>query len=186
MFLRCSFALLTAVFFFTTACGSKSDHCPGLCPPDSTFPTMAIEVTGGAATIASAEIMSGACARLMVRSEGEAGAPKGYAAAQVTYNGTIDVPAPCLIKLTSLFGDTAVVTASLTASGYQQACCPVGSCCPQASAIMLHARVVFDQPVQTISFPIPPGPSLDGGELDAALDAESNSVDAGLDASALD
>jgi hypothetical protein len=153
---------------------------------------MRIEVAGGAATIASAEILSGPCARLLVSSEGEAGAPKGYAAAQVTYNGPIDVSSPCVVKLTSLFGDTAVVTAALTAGNYQQACCPVGTCCPQASAITNHHQVVFDQPVQTISFPIPPGPNLDGGggdgggELDAVLDVESSSVDAGLDASALD
>jgi hypothetical protein len=45
---------------------------------------------------------------------------------------------------------------------------------------------VFDQPVQTISFLLPPGPNLDGGDLDTALDAEGGTLDAGLDAGALD
>ena len=186
MYLRWTFAVLIGVSFFTAGCGGNSGYCPVLCPVESTFPTMTIEVAGGAAIIASTEIISGPCARLLVHSAGEAGTQTGYAAAQITYNGPIDIPPLCLIKLTSLFGDTTVVTASVTASSDEQPCCPYGSCCAKATAITLHHRVVFDLPVQTISFPIPPGPSLDGGELDAAMDAESSAVDAGLDAGALD
>jgi hypothetical protein len=186
MYLRWQFAVLTGVFFSTAACGSNGGYCPGLCPVESTLPTMTIEVAGGAATIASAEIISGPCARLLVQSAGEAGIQPGYAAAQITYNGSVDIPPLCLVQLTSLYGDITVVTASSTASSYQQPCCPTGTCCPKPSAITLHHRVVFDQPVQTIAFPIPPGPSLDGGDRDAALDAESSALDAGLDASAID
>lgn len=186
MYLRWRFAVLTGVFSFTAACGNNSEPCPGLCPVDSTFPTLTIEVAGGAAVIASTEIISGPCARLLVHSAGEAGTQTGYAAAQITYNGPTDIPPLCLIQLTSLYGDTTVVTASVTVSSYQQPCCPYASCCPQTSAITLHHRVVFDQPVQTISFPIPPGPSLDGGDLDAALDTEGSTSEAGLDAGALD
>jgi hypothetical protein len=186
MYLRWPFAVLIGVHLLTAACGSGSGDCPGLCPVESTFPTMTIEVDGGAAAIASIEMISGPCSRLLVHSAGEAGTPTGYAAAQITYNGPFDNPPPCSIKLTSLVGDTAFVTAALTASSYQQPCCPYGTCCPQTSAITLHHRVVFDQPVQTIAFPMPPGPSLDGGDLDAAADAEGSAVDAGIDASAVD
>ena len=186
MYLRWQFAVLTGVFLFAVACNNDSEPCPGLCPVESTFPTMTIEVAGGAAIIASTEIISGPCARLLVHSAGEAGTQTGYAAAQITYNGPADIPPLCLVKLTSLFGGATVVTASVAASTYQQPCCPIGSCCPQASAITLHHRVVFDQPVQTISFLLPPGPNLDGGDLDTALDAEGGTLDAGLDAGALD
>lgn len=183
MCMRWPFAVLTGVSFFTAACGSNSGYCPGLCPVESTFPTMTIEVDGGMATIASAEIVSGPCSRLLVHSAGEAGAPTGYAAAQITYNGPSDTPPLCLIKLTSLFGDTAVVTASLSATSYQQPCCPFGSCCAKTSATTLHHRVVFDQPMQTVSFPIPPATQLDGGVEDAALDAQVPPINADLEAS---
>jgi hypothetical protein len=181
MHLRWPSVVLIGVFFFTAACGNDSGYCPGLCPVDRTFPTMTIEVAGGAATIASSEIVSGPCTRLLVHSAGEAGAPAGYAAAQITYNGPSDIPPLCLVKLTSLYGDTSVVTASVSATSYEQPCCPYGSCCPKASAITQHLRVVFDQPVQTVSFPIPPSPQLDGGVEDTALDAAGTAINADLE-----
>jgi len=179
--------VLTSVFFFTVACGKgASGDCPGLCPVENTNPTMTIEVAGGAAAIASAKVISGPCSHLLVHSDSEAGAPTRYATAQITYNGPADIPPLCLIQLTSIAGDTQVVTATVTATSDQQPCCPLGSCCPAESAITIHPRVVFDQPVQTISFPIRIGLGLDGGEVDAALDAENNAMDAGLDAGAVD
>ena len=145
---------------------------------------MTIEVDGGAATIASAEVVSGPCSHLLVHSAGEAGAPTSYAAAQITYNGPSDIPPLCLIKLTSLFGDTSMVAASVTATSYDQSCCPYGSCCAKTSATTLHHRIVFDQPVQSVSFPIPPAPRLDGGVEDAALDAQESPIDANLESAA--
>jgi hypothetical protein len=181
MYLRWPLTLLIGGLFFAAACGSNSGYCPGLCPVDSTFPTMTMEVAGGAATIASAEIVSGPCTRLLVHSAGEAGAPSSYAATQITYHGPSDMPPLCLVKLTSLYGDTSVIPASVTTTRYEQPCCPYGSCCPKASAITLHHRVVFDQPVQTVSFPIPPSPQLDGGIENATLDAAGPASDADLE-----
>jgi hypothetical protein len=142
---------------------------------------MTIEVAGGAASVAHAEVISGPCARLLFHSAGEAGAPTGYAAIQVTYNGPSDIPPLCLIQLTSLDGETIVVTTSATATSYQQPCCPYGSCCATTSAMSLHRRVVFDQPVQTVSFPGTIDGGVDGGGADNVQDvpqgAESGSVD---------
>lgn len=161
---------------------SSSNDCPGLCPVESIHPTMTIQVDqvdGGTAAVASAQVVSGPCAHLLVRSAGEAGVATGYAAVQVTYNGSVDVPPLCLVELTSLDGQTVIVTTSVTASTFQQPCCPNGSCCSKSSAASLHHQVVFDQPVQTISFPTPPNQGLDGGGPDAALDAVGNTIGAG-------
>jgi hypothetical protein len=186
MYLGGPFAVLTGVVFFTAACGSNNGYCPGLCPVESTLPTMTIAVGGGDAIIASAEIVSGPCSRLLVHSAGEAGTPTGYASAEITYNGPSDIPPLCLVKLTSLYGDTTVVTASLTATSYQQPCCPYGSCCARTSAVTLHHRVVFDQAVQTISFPMSPEQKLDGGAEDAALDIAVATIDADVQDRAAD
>jgi len=137
---------------------------------------MTINVSGGTAAIANAEIISGPCSYLLIHSAGEAGAQHSYAATQITYTGPSDTPPPCMIRLTSLYGDSAMVTASLSTTDYEKPCCPTGSCCAQTGTTTLHQRVVFDQPTQTISFPIPSG--LDGGADDAALDAEGNLGDA--------
>ena len=182
MVLRWRLATFSCVLL-ATACGDKGGYCPGLCPTDSTFPTRTIEVDDGSATIASAEVVGGPCSHLLLRSEGEAGAPTGYAAAQITYYGPAENPATCQVKLTSLFGDTSVVTMRAIATSYEAACCPLGSCCVQTSAITIHKRVVFDQPAQTISFPTP---SVDGGAVDAASDAPGNAGDNTIDADGYD
>ena len=177
--------MLTGTLAAAGCSSSSSNDCPGLCPVDSIHPTMTIQVDqvdGGTATVASAKVVSGPCSHLLAHSEGEAGAATGYAAVQVTYNGPVDVPPLCLIELTSLDGQTVMVTTSVTASTFQQACCPYGSCCSKSSAISLHHQVVFDQPTQTVSFPAPPNQAVDGGAMDAASDAEGNAIDAsGLD-----
>jgi len=142
---------------------------------------MTIEVAGGTAAIAGAEVTSGPCSHLLVHSATEAGATMGYAAAQITYNGPSDIPSLCLIKLTSLDGETVVVTTSVTATSDQQPCCPVGSCCPQTSAISLHHHVVFDQPVQTISFPGAIDGGLDGGPADTVQDVPQATESGGVD-----
>lgn len=142
---------------------------------------MTIEVAGGTAAIAGAEVTSGPCSHLLVHSATEAGATMGYAAAQITYNGPSDIPPLCLVKLTSLDGETIVATTSVTATSDPQPCCPVGSCCAQTSAISLHHHVVFDQPVLTISFPGAIDGGLGGGAADTIRDVpqamESGSVD---------
>lgn len=142
---------------------------------------MTIEVAGGDAAITSAEVISGPCSHLLVHSATEAGATMGYAAAQVTYNGPSDIPPLCLIKLTSLDGETIVVTTSVTATSYQQPCCPVGSCCAKTSAISLHHHVVFDQPVLTILFPGTIGGGLDGGAADTVQDVPQAMETSGID-----
>ena len=164
------------------ACSSSGGYCPGLCPAESTFPTMTIEVDGGTASIASARIVSGPCSYLLIHSEGEAGAQHSYAAAQITYTGPSDTPPLCRIGLTSVYGNSAEVTASLSATSQEEPCCPYGSCCAKNGATPLHRIVAFDWPTQTISFPVPPG--LDGGIADAILDIEGTPVDAADDSAA--
>ncbi len=181
---RWNFALLAGTLA-AAGCSGSSNDCPGLCPIDSIHPTMTIQVDqvdAGSAAVASAQVVSGPCSHLLVGSEGEAGVITGYAAVQVTYNGSVDVPPLCLVELTSPDGQTVVVTTSVTVSTFQQPCCPYGSCCSKSSAVSLHHQVVFDQPVQTISFPTPADQRLDGGAMDAALGAEESTIDAsGLD-----
>ena len=192
MVLRWPFAALTGALMAIACSSGSTAYCPGLCPTESIFPTMTIDVAGGEASIASAEVASGPCARLLIHSAGEAGAPSGYAAAQITYNGPSDIPPLCVIKLTSLDGTTVVVATSVTATSNQSPCCPYGSCCQESSAILLHHRVMFDQPVQTISFPGTIDGGLDGGADDAAQNvpqaAESGGVDSAeaFDAGLLD
>lgn len=157
------------------SCSGSSNYCPGLCPVESIHPTMTIQIDGGMATVASAKVVSGPCSHLLIHSAGEVGVATGYAAVQVTYNGAVDIPPLCLVELTSLDGQTVVVTTSVTVSTHDQPCCSSGSCCPQTSAVSLHHQVAFDQPEQTISFPILPG--LDGGIADTALDAEATDID---------
>jgi hypothetical protein len=181
MHLRWPFAALTGALLALACSSGSTAYCPGLCPIESIFPTMTIEVAGGAASIASAEVTSGPCAHLLIHSAGEDGAPSGYAAAQITYNGPFDIPPLCVIKLTSLDGATVVVATSVTATSSQSPCCPYGSCCQESSAISLHHHIVFDQPVQTISFPGMIDGGVDGGADAAAQDvpqaAESGGVD---------
>jgi hypothetical protein len=166
MYLRWNFALLTGGLL-ATSCGSSSDNCPGLCPTDSIHPTMTIEVADGTASIASAEVGNGPCASLLIHSAGEVGVPTGYAAVQVTYNGSTISPAPlCVINVTSLAGDSTSVTTQPTIGAYDQPCCPYGSCCSKNGVISLHPRVTYDQPVQTFSFPA----RLDGGTEDGLVD----------------
>jgi hypothetical protein len=141
---------------------------------------MTIAVVGGTASIASAEIISGPCTYLLTHSAGEAGAQPSYAGAQVTYNGPSETPPLCRIKLTSLDGETIIVTASVTATSYQQPCCPYGSCCAQSSAVTVHHHVVFDQPAQAITFPGPPQ-QLDGGAADTVQDVPQATDSVSLD-----
>jgi hypothetical protein len=154
---------------------------------------MTIEVEDGTASIASAEVVSGPCARLLIHSAGEAGVPTGYAAVQITYNGSTSIAPLCLVEVTSLKGDTIPVTTQPTITQYEQPCCPTGSCCSETSAISLHPHVIYNQPVVTVSFPAPPdgGPkdedaaqpieadAMDGeSEIDAARETDAESIDA--------
>ena len=187
MYLRWNFVLLTGLFF-ATSCGSSSDDCPGLCPTDSIHPTMTIEVEDGTASVASARIVSGPCAHLLIRSNGEAGPATGYAAVQITYNGSVDPPPPlCMVDVTSLNGDTVRVQMQVTMNSYEQPCCPFGSCCPKTNVISHHNRVVFDEPAPTIIFPTPSdggGGDLPQGTNDSSVVNEANGTDSGtMDAS---
>ncbi|HEY5281452.1 MAG TPA: hypothetical protein VIM14_01565 [Polyangia bacterium] len=177
MYLRWSFALLSWALL-ATSCGGDSDNCPDICPMDSIHPTMTIEVADGTASIASAEVGNGPCASLLIHSAGEVGVPTGYAAVQVTYNGSTSSPPPlCVIKVTSLAGDSTSVTTQPTLGTYEQPCCPYGSCCSKTSVISLHPRVTYDQPVQTFSFPSRP----DGGTVDVLVDVPAPIEDGVID-----
>jgi hypothetical protein len=163
--------LLFAAFVLSNAtCDGSKDSCPGQCAIDAVSPSMTIETADGRATIAKASIVSGPCSHLLVRSEGEAGMQTGYAAVRITYHGSTSIPPLCLVEVTSLAGESAVVTTSVTATSYTQPCCPTGSCCPRATEVGLHHRVTFDQAVQTVAF----DPAFDGGAPDAGEDAHAS------------
>jgi hypothetical protein len=136
---------------------------------------MTIETSDSAASIASAEVVSGPCAHLLIHSAGLDGAAPSYGAVQVTYNGSATIPPLCLVEVDSIFGEKVVVTTQITSRSYQQTCCLYGSCCLQANAISQHYSVTFDQAVQTVTFSPP-----DGGQpvdADSAMDA-SGAIDA--------
>ena len=171
---RWHFAPLTG-FLFAAGC-SSSNYCPGLCPTEGIHPTMTIEVADGTASIASAKVVNGPCASLLIHSAGEVGVSTGYAAVQVTYNGSTSPPPPlCLVEVTSLAGDSTRVTTEPTVSKYEQPCCPTGSCCSETSAISIHPRATFKEAVMTVSFPALP----DGGMVDedVAHPIEDGSID---------
>lgn len=174
--------LLLATFVLVHAtCGGGKDECPGQCSIDAVSPSMTIETADGRASIAKASVVGGPCSHLLVRSEGEAGVQTGYAAVRVTYHGSTSIPPLCLIEVTSLAGESAVVTTSVTATSYTQPCCPSGSCCPRSSEVANHYRVTFDHAVQTVTF----RPDFDGGAPDARSDAptsadgDAQAIDAG-------
>jgi hypothetical protein len=162
----------TATLLAFAGCGGGDSYCPGRCAVDSTHPKMTIEVAGGAALLASAKILGGPCSHLLVRSSGEAGVPTGYAAVQVTYNGTTTSPLPlCLIEVTSLDGQVTDVTAEARATSLEQACCPTQTCCAKSQAVTVHHAVAFTQPVQTVTFE-----SVDAGALDAGAQLDSGTA----------
>ena len=173
-------AIFTAALLLAAGCGGGDSYCPGRCTVDTTHPTMTIEVAGGAALLASARIVGGPCSSLLVRSSGEAGAPTGYAAVQVTYNGTTTSPLPlCLIEVTSLDGQVTDVTAEATATSLQQACCPTQACCAKNQAVTIHHAVAFTKPVQTVTFEPVDGGALDAGaQLDSGTAVDTNGDDA--------
>jgi hypothetical protein len=164
-------AIVVTAMLLGLGCSKNNDYCPGTCPLDTVFPSMTIQTFDGAASIARAKIVSGPCSHLLVHSSGEAGVQTGYAAVQVTYNGPVSIPPLCLVEVTSLAGESIVVTTSVTSSSYTQACCPYGTCCLKDNAISTHHRVVFDQPTQTVTF----SASYDGGVDDAATDGPGSS-----------
>jgi hypothetical protein len=169
-------AVYLAAMLLLSACGGSDDNCPGLCPDETVQPTMTISTDDGSASIASAKILTGPCAYLLIRSAGEVGMPTGYAAAQVTYGGPRDVSTACQVELTSRFGQTVVIAAQVTSGAYQQTCCPYGTCCPKASTVTQHYHLEFAPQAQTVSFPRP-----DGGVGDDAADAAVDAFDAALD-----
>jgi hypothetical protein len=179
------------------ACKASDGYCPGLCAIDNLFPTMTVETADGRASIATAKIVSGPCVQLLAHSAGDAGVIDGYASVQVTYNGPVDsVPPLCLVEITSIYGEKTVITGEIAISTYQQACCPHDRCCMQETALSVHHRVDFKQPLQTVSLQVPEdagsvegydgSQSVDADQVDASpVDAEP--IDAGtIDASPVD
>jgi hypothetical protein len=182
--------VMLAATIFVVGCDKSEDNCPGQCADESVLPSMTIVTVDGAASIASANVLSGPCTKLLSHSEGEVGVPTGYAAVQVIYDPTSatlaqsgGTPPMCIIELKSLWGDVEAVSTQVTAKPYQKACCPYGTCCPKTQdALTQRYHLDFDQPTQIVSFL--PGP--DGGAPDAA-DAAQTPVDAEtIDSSAID
>jgi hypothetical protein len=187
MCLRRYFLLLLGILTATT-CGDSKGNCPGLCSVENVFPTMTIETADGMASIAKAQVVSGPCAHLLTRSAGEAGVPTGYAAVQVTYNGSTSIPPLCLVELTSLLGETTVVTTQVTISQYQQRCCPSGSCCDESNERALHYNVAFTPSLQTVTFSMVSDAGIDTQSLDTTDPFETAPLDATepFDSSTLD
>ena len=98
----------------------------------------------------------------MVAGLGGVGLAPAWAADTPTHVGGVEVVA----------GPGPTVSSSFPANGASVA----------AGVVVL--KIVFDQPVQSVSFPIPPAPRLDGGVEDAALDAQESPIDANLESAA--
>jgi hypothetical protein len=143
---------------------------------------MTIEVAGGAALLASAKILNGPCSHLLVQSSGEAGVPTGYAAVQVTYNGTTTAPLPlCTIEVRSLDGQVLDVTAEATVTTSEQACCPAQTCCAKSQAATVQRTITFKQDVQTVTFePLDAGVVEAGVQLDSGGGGDAGNDDAPL------
>jgi len=161
-----------------SACSKTSDNCPGLCPDENIPPTMTISTSDGSPSIASAKVVSGPCAHLLIHSSGEVGVPTTYAAVQVIYNGPSDLTPLCVVELTSQYGDVEAITAEVTSRPYQQTCCPYATCCPAEGTVSNHHHVEFVHPTDTVTFAPPPDGGTPDGEDDAAVDA----LDVGPDA----
>lgn len=193
LILPCLPALAT---WMVSGCSKNEDNCPGLCPSETATPTMTIRAADGAASIASAKVVSGPCTALLLRSEGEVGVPTSYAEVQVSYHWPTNVPPLCIVELTSRYGQVESVSVQAKSKAYAQACCPYGTCCPKTQdALTQRYRMEFEPKEQTVSFPPPP----DGGTNNDASDAndapasedvlgiDSASIDgAALDVSELD
>lgn len=191
-------AFFTAIAAVTLGCGKSSDNCPGLCPDDSSPPTMTITTADGAASIASAKVANGPCTVLLLHSAGEAGLPQSYGEVQVTYAGPLDNPPLCVIALTSTWGQVEDKVAQVTSSASSITCCPYGTCCPPSDASLLHYRVVFKVSSDTVTFQPAPdgGAATDAADAPAPLDAgagevavvpdDGASLDAGADDGGMD
>jgi hypothetical protein len=167
MFPRRLSVLLTTLLLLWGCGKSNNDNCPGLCPDETVMPTMTISTGDGSASIASAKIVGGPCAYLLIHSAGEVGAPTTYAAVQVTYNGPRDIPPMCIVELTSRSGQVETIAPQVKSREDQTNCCPYGTCCSQDGAVTAKRyHLEFDPATQTVSFP----PAPDGGFVSDAAD----------------
>jgi hypothetical protein len=173
--------LSLAASWLVLGCSSKDDdNCPGLCPDESVPPTMTIATADGAASIASAKVVSGPCKHVLTHSAGEVGVPTGYGVVQVFYAPELAAlgqsggnPPLCTITLTSLWGDVQSIGVEVKATADEKPCCPYGTCCPKIQdAAARRYHVEFARATQTVSFQ----PGVDGGSGDAA-DAPQNPID---------
>jgi hypothetical protein len=129
---------------------------------------MTITTADGAASIATAKVVSGPCTAILLRSEGEAGLPTSYAQIQVSYHWPTEIPPLCIVDVSSRYGQVESVAVQVKSKSYAQACCPYGTCCPKTQdALTQSYHMEFEPKAQTVSFPPPP----DGGTNDDASDA---------------
>jgi hypothetical protein len=193
MFLRRMILPLTATWL-ALGCGKDDGNCPGLCPNEAVLPTITVSAADGAASIASAKVLSGPCTAMVLHSAGEVGVPTSYAQVQVTYDGARDILPLCTVEITSRYGQVEAISVQVKSREYTQTCCPYGTCCPKTDdALRQRYHLAFDPNTQTVSFPPPPDGGTQDDAADAAADAEdsrdlgSSSVDAGsVDAGDLD
>lgn len=147
---------------------------------------MTIRAADGAASIASAKVVSGPCTAILLQSEGEVGVPTSYAQVQVTYHWPTDIPPLCIVELSSRSGQVESVSVQVKSKAYTQSCCPYGTCCSKTQdALTQRYRMEFDPRTQTVSFPPPP----DGGVSDDAADhdaADANDAPAKDDSQSAD
>jgi hypothetical protein len=169
-----------------SGCSKNEDNCPGLCPDENATPTMTIRAADGAASIASAKVVSGPCTAILLRSEGEVGVPTSYAEVQVSYHWPTDIPPLCIVDVTSRYGQVESVSVQAKSKAYAQPCCPYGTCCPKTQdALTQRYHMDFDPKVETVSFPPPPDGGMNSDAKDAN-DAPANDDSQGIDSASID
>lgn len=181
-----SFFLPILATWLALGCSKNEDYCPGLCSDETGMPSMTISSADGAASIASAKVVSGPCTAMVLHSEGEVGVPTSYAQVQVIYSWPTDVPPLCIVEVTSRFGQIESVALQVKSRAYTPVCCPYGTCCPKTEdALAQRYHMEFDPKTQTVSFPPPPDGGADHDAADA-MDAPSRDDAQELDASSID
>jgi hypothetical protein len=173
--------------WLASGCSKNEDNCPGLCPDETATPTMTIKAADGAASIASAKVVSGPCTAILLRSEGEVGVPSSYAEVQVSYHWPTNIPPLCIVEVTSKYGQVESVSVQAKSKAYAQPCCPYGTCCPKTQdALTERYHMEFDPKVATVSFPPPPDGGTYSDAHSDANDAPATDNSQGMDSLGLD
>ena len=158
-----------------SACGGSDIVCPGHLDPIAP-PTMQIESLDGSNSIATAEVVHGPCSVVPGVSIDAAPGRRAVTIERRAVLVVADHGDQCLIKVVSVDGRTASVTATVAwyvnpSTAYH--CSDNSNCCPQAGVVPYTLqRWEFTQKAIEVSFADASydAGAVDGGVLDGAID----------------